>query len=437
MDYQECLLYLNKVYSQGIDLNLNNTKVIIRNFPSFLKKIKFIQIGGTNGKGSTAFFFTSILKQSGFRVGLFTSPHLFDIRERISLNGELISRESFAASLCYVKKLSEKLLTEKNINRLPTYFEYTFLMAVYYFSQQKAEYAILEVGLGGRYDATTTITPILAVITNISYDHQQTLGTKIKSIAREKAGIIKYKIPVLTGCNVFSVSNRVIKEEASKKKAPFYNVFNVKNYLKEVEIKPQYSEYKYVTQDHSYKFRLQMKGVHQAENASTAIKGIEILNEKRFIPPLTKNDISSGIYSNKVPGRIEIIGRKPQIILDTSHNIHSIKALTEYLKQKDKYNLTIIFGILEDKNYRKILKLLKPFAKYFIITEPRSPRALAGEKLVKLLKGGENVRYKKNPSEAFKDAMVKKNDILITGSFYLTGIIRNLIYGEYYGKNSI
>ncbi|MCK4835347.1 MAG: bifunctional folylpolyglutamate synthase/dihydrofolate synthase [Candidatus Aminicenantes bacterium] len=425
MNYSESILYLKKIQEQGIKLELNNIKKVIDHIPFNLKPIKFIQVAGTNGKGSTSHFITSILQAAQYRVGLFTSPHLQDIRERITINKKWISKADFSKSLDVVRHISNNLIKQHKIDNIPTFFEHLFLVSLYYFYIKKVDFAIFEVGLGGRLDATSTIIPEVSVITNISYDHTKTLGKRIKDIAFEKAGIIKKNIPIVCGCSQHSISKKVIEEVANQRNAPFHEVITLKNGLTVKEKKCSYS-CTLKTKLETYNFNLLLNGKHQAMNASTAIRVIEILNRDRF--QISKPSIYRGIRNNFVPGRIEIIKTIPGIILDGSHNVGSMKALNIFLEQKNLKNLTLIFGVLRDKNYKKMISLLNPFINKVILTEPISRRALPAETLVKFFDQKE-VHIMHNIKEALDIAKKFKQDILITGSLYLVGEMRNIIFG--------
>ncbi|MCK5056208.1 MAG: bifunctional folylpolyglutamate synthase/dihydrofolate synthase [Candidatus Aminicenantes bacterium] len=435
MNYAQTLQYLQEVQERGSKLSLDNIQKIIDHLPFDLSSMRFIQVAGTNGKGSTAHFLTSILQSAGSKVGLFTSPHLQDIRERITINKAWISKKNFAACLFQVKQISEDLLQKGLIENMPTFFEYIFLTAVTYFFRNKAGYVVLEVGLGGRLDATSTLTPAVSVITNISYDHTKTLGKRISDIAVEKAGIIKKRVPIICGCSVYSAANRVIREIAQKRNAPFYNVLNAKNKLDTQKYNGFY-RCVYVTESGRYEFDVHLNGRHQTANAATAIRAVEVLNKTTTGANITPTAIREGIAKSFVPGRIEIFKSSPQVILDGGHNVESIKALRNYLEQERKKNLTLVFGVLRDKKYRKMASLLLPFAKNVIITEPVSKRALPAENLVKFfIKENNhsnfnlNIEIKKKPGDAFHAASRFREDILITGSLYLAGEMRNIIKG--------
>lgn len=425
MNYKEALAYLDYVRESGAKLELDNIQTIINNFPFDLKKRKFIQVAGTNGKGSTSHFITSILMKNGFKTGLFTSPHLQDIRERVTINKEWITEEDFATVLSSVKELSSELIKSGKIKNIPTYFEHLFLSSLFYFCMKNADFIVLEVGLGGRLDATSTITPLVSVITNISLDHTKTLGPTIKDIAFEKAGIIKKGIDVVSGPVRRSVAGKVIRSVAEKLESPVHYVFDKDSRVEFKTLNDRYSV-KYFTDSELFSFDVFLKGKHQIDNACTAVKVTQVLDTLGI--KFEKEKIYSGIRSNFVPGRVELFSDNPEILIDSSHNEASIKALSEYLKEKEKRDMTLVFGVLRDKEYKKMANYLKPFTKNIILTEPISSRALPAEKLLSLF-NGKNTFIIKNYEEALKKAKFLQRDILITGSFYLSGRMKNLLSG--------
>jgi len=431
MDYQRVLTYLKDQESRGIHPGLENTRQMLQHFPQFyrdfeidLQRVCFIQVAGTNGKGSTAYFLASILQAAGYKVGLFTSPHLHDLRERISINKQWISPGDFSTSLCSIKGLAEDLLKRGLITGMPSFFEYTFLIAIHYFLREKVNFVILEVGLGGRWDATSAITPGVTVITTIGRDHTMILGKRLGEIAGEKAGIIKKGVPVICGCKVGSIAHRVIKNTAHRVGAPFFNVIDSKNHL---EIRDNHFYHcSYTTESDDYTFDVRLNGLHQTFNAAAAVRVIQVLNNNNKSVNLSKTSIGDGIADTFVPARIETLYTSPRVILDGSHNVQSITALVHFLKEKKKNPLTLVFGVLADKNYRGMIALLRPHIQRVILTEPLSERALPAEKMLKLFKD-KVVLVRKNPGEAYRSAREFKNDILITGSFYLVGEMRKII----------
>jgi folylpolyglutamate synthase/dihydrofolate synthase len=435
MDYKKTLEYLTKLDEhKTMNLSLEKVQAILSHLPFQLNSITFIQVAGTNGKGSTAHFLASVLQASGRKVGLFTSPHLHDVRERIKVDNRVIPETDFAACIGAVKELSQQLLQKEVITDMPSYFEYIFLACLYHFSREHVAAAVLEVGLGGRLDATSTITPTLSIITGISHDHTAILGRHIKDIAAEKAGIIKKGVPVVCGCNVHSVSHAVIRKKARELDAPFYPVIDSQNRLTIEDLANCY-HCRYIINKDNFEFDVYMNGRHQPRNAAAVIKAVQILNEMGFT--ISPESVREGIKNTHVPARIELIEKHTNnpnpinipVILDSSHNVESIKMLCDFLAQKKKDRLTLIFGVLEDKNYRQMTRLLLPFVENVIISEPLSRRALSAEKLAHLFvqKGLKNVQVQQDLKKALDIALKWQREILVTGSFYLVGEMRYII----------
>jgi dihydrofolate synthase / folylpolyglutamate synthase len=437
MNYQDTLSYLSGIHMMGVKPELNTTRVILSHLTlgEPLARLRIIQVAGTNGKGSTTHFLSSIFRVSGYRVGQFTSPHLHDVRERIVIDNQWVSEELFSRAIHAVRETAQQLMSCSKIDRMPTYFEYTFLAAIYCFSLQSVEIVLLEVGLGGRWDATSAITPDVAVITTISRDHTRLLGTKLRDIAAEKAGIIKKSVPVVCGCAKRTVAFQVIRAVAEEHEAPFFPVLGSGNRLQIGNDQPPYEcSYKAVDSTSSsftYSFDIRLNGVHQTYNAATAIKVIRVfaaLFEGRF--SISSSQVSEGIRSGFIPGRIETIEAEPPIILDGGHNIQSIIALTKYLEVSKKHNLTLLFGVLEDKNYARMIRILLPYVDRVVLTRPQSDRALSPRKMVNHFNRGDkkhNVLIRNNINEAYNTACRFRQEVLITGSFYLVGAIRQII----------
>ena len=425
MNYSQAQTYLKEVQERGAKLTIDNIQTIIDNLPYNLNDMKFIQVAGTNGKGSTSHFLTSILQSAGYNVGLFTSPHYQDIRERITINKQWISEDDFAGSLTHVRDIAESLEAEGKIENMPTFFEHIFLTAIDYFFKKGAGFAVMEVGLGGRLDATSTLKPMASIITNISFDHTKTLGKRIRDIAMEKAGIIKPGVPLVCGCSVKSISNSVIKNECLRRGAPFHNVLNAQNKLV-VDEKEDHYHCHYSSPLDNYTFDVHVNGRHQTKNAAAAVKTMEVLKQGGLDIPVEA--LYKGIKNNFIPGRVELFEGDPSYILDGSHNEESIRALSEFLKQKDLKNLTLIFGVLRDKKYRRMISYLLPHVNNIVLTEPQSKRALPAQRLLPYFSGHQTV-IKTDYREALEYAKTFSNPVLITGSIYLSGEMRNLILG--------
>ncbi len=407
MDYKQTLSYIYSLkgseHKGGFNLNLKNIRILLKKLGNPEKSLKVIHVAGTNGKGSVCAMLSSILKEAGCKVGMYTSPHLKDFRERFLINDKKISKEDFVK---YFKKVKPFITTQ-------TFFEVITAMAFLYFKAKKVDFLVCEVGLGGRLDATNVVRPIISVITNIGLEHQEYLGKTIERIAYEKAGIIKNKIPLVTGAKGPALN--VIKKIAKKKNAKVYQ-----------DGKPIKG------------FPLKLKGDFQLVNASLAIEAIKVLNQyhnlkinknKRKIKdfPISKSidfeTIKKGLLKTTWPGRLEFISKN--VLVDCAHNLDAIKALKKELKKikKDYKKLYLIIGILKDKDYKNMLKELTPLAQKVILVKARIPRALEPETLAKQIK---NPIIIKNPKKALTYAkkIAKKNGlIVVTGSIYVVGEI--------------
>lgn len=426
MNYIEAQEYLKSIQELGAKLTLDNISSIIKNLPFDISGIKFIQVGGTNGKGSTSHCITSILQHAGYKAGLFTSPHLQDIRERITINKEWISEKDFADSLTEIKHIVTDMEKAGTIENIPTFFEHIFLTSLHYFHKKGADFAVLEVGLGGRLDATSTIVPAANVITNVSLEHTKTLGPRISDISREKAGIIKKSVPVICGCNKHSVSTGIIRQTAKELDAPFLMVNNSRNRLSYEVTEEGYSCNYNTDYGEEYDYEVTLNGPHQTQNAAAAIRVIEALNKYSGIK-IDKKAICEGIKNNFIPGRIEHIKTsKGSVLLDGGHNLACAKVLKDFLEQKKLKDLTLVFGVLRDKKFNKMVELLSPFIKRVIITEPVSKRKLEAESLIPLFADKPTV-IRRELRDAYEEAMKHSETTLITGSLYLAGEMRNII----------
>ncbi len=357
-------------------------------------KLKLIHITGTKGKGSTAIFLSKLLQSAGYKAGLFTSPHLVDLRERIQINQNPISKKSFVA-------VFNSLLP--HINKIkPTFFEITAAMAFHYFAKKKVDYAVIEVGLGGRLDATNIIKPLVSVITRIDFDHMDILGNTITKIAREKAGIIKQSTPVITIPQP-PEAMRIIRSYAKIKKAPLYVI-------------PK-------SQIASQKLPPLVTGKHQKENFILALAACERLK-------ISAKSIYFLLGSVILPARIETVSKNPLIIVDVSHNPVSIKALADTIKKEFEYDkLILILGLARDKEVDKILKTILPIADIIIFTKSDNPRLLEPIEFIDYIKDFDlyiPVFLEPDCRKTLRIArsLARKNDlILITGSFSLAGAL--------------
>ncbi|WP_027358317.1 bifunctional folylpolyglutamate synthase/dihydrofolate synthase [Desulforegula conservatrix] len=410
--YYKCIQTLFSLGRFGIKPGLETIRHLLEKLGSPEKKIKSVHIAGTNGKGSTASSIASILSASGIKTGLFTSPHLIRFNERISINGEHISDSE-------VVEFYEKVKQADTGERPATFFEYATAMAFCFFAENGVEYAVIETGMGGRLDATNTITPCASIITTISKDHESFLGNTISSIASDKSGIIKTGVPVITG-----VRNRealkVIENEAEGS-----NSFLLKIDTDFSLIRSPDSSYYYKGNNNDFigNIEIRLNGDHQIDNTALCIAACNILKDQR----ITKNSIRNGLKLVSWPGRLEYVSKNPFIILDGAHNPEATEKLCTYLKtmHRDKPVLFII-GMMKDKDHTQSLKPIAGLNPRIIITESKSLRAEKAEELGSFLKESFGITSTVIPDlpEAIKKGLSTKNPeeiICITGSLYIVG----------------
>jgi len=334
-------------------IDLTNTIELASYLGNPETKFKSIHVAGTNGKGSTSHMLASVLQESGYKVGLYTSPHLKDFRERIRINGNVIDEE-------YVINFVAKHTPYFEANQL-SFFEMTVGLAFQYFAESNVDIAIIEVGLGGRLDSTNIITPEVSVITNIGLDHTHFLGDTLPKIASEKAGIIKKNIPVVIGRSTRE-TKKVFTEKASRLQS---DIFFAENYQGHV-------------------FDTDLGGSYQEENMRTVIQIIAVLQEKKW--GITKENIKKGLgkvaTNTGLLGRWQIVQQKPKVLCDTAHNEDGLKYVMEQLSQEEYDTLHIVLGVVNDKDLNRILPLFPVDAEYYF-TRPEISRGLNAEILKK------------------------------------------------------
>ncbi len=424
MNYEQTIHYLyNKLplYSsigiKAYKADLNNTIALCKYLGYPQNKIKTIHIAGTNGKGSTSHMLASVFQQNGYKTGLYTSPHLKDFRERIKLNGEMIPKDFVIDFVEKIKTFSEE------IN--PSFFELTFVMALEYFAERKADIAIIETGLGGRLDSTNVITPEVAVITNIGFDHMDILGDTIAKIAGEKAGIIKHNIPVVIG-EATPETKSVFQQAAKGKNAPiFYAEENYKILYSGADEEKLVARIFDINKKTETKYILDLTGLYQLKNLLTVLTTIDRLKNKFS---LKEESIKKGLSHVKdisgLHGRWEIIHRKPLIVLDVAHNVDGIRQLINQIKNSLYQKLHIVFGMVKDKEIEKVLELLPKNASYYF-TKAQIPRALPENDLLERaqkfnLKGSSYDEVNK-ALKAAMDRASEEDMIIVCGSVFVVG----------------
>ena len=373
MNYNEALEYIHGINWTFCKPGLERISELCQKLSNPEKKLKFIHVAGTNGKGSFCSMLSSILVKAGYRVGLYTSPFIKVFNERMRVNGENIKDDVLADITARVKPIAESM-TDK-----PTEFELITAIAFQYFYEEKCDVVVLEAGMGGRLDSTNVIdTPVLSVITGIALDHTDYLGDTVEKIAKEKAGIIKTGVPVLYGGENESVK-AVIESVANQKNSKLYTtnhneIQNVRATLAETLF-----DYKGETD-----VSIKLLGEYQPKNAASVIEAVTILNTVGY--DISDEDLRGGLALATWPARFEIINTDPLIIFDGAHNPEGISSAVESIKKYFKGEAVHIFtGVLKDKDYLFIAKKISEVADRAFVITPESPRALSGEEYAKIL----------------------------------------------------
>ena len=377
--------------------DLSNITLICEHLNNPQNNFKSIHVGGTNGKGSCSHMLSSILQEAGYKVGLYTSPHLVDFRERVRLNGEMISKDSVSEFMHHNFDFFES----NNVS----FFEMTVGLAFNYFSFNKVDIAIIEVGMGGRLDSTNIITPILSLITNISIDHTKFLGSNISDIAREKAGIIKEKIPIVIG------------ETQDEIKSIFIDVANTKS-----------SEIVFADDFIYYNYDCDLEGIYQKKNIKTVLKASEILqqNDYKINDVHIKNGLNNVSNNTGLKGRWDIIQNNPMIICDTAHNMAALKEVISQLIRLEYSKLYFIVGFSDDKDLDKISKIFPENSEYYFV-KPKVNRGKDSQEVKQIFESNNRIGITQNSvNEAInqiKKTSSKDDVIFIGGSTFVVSEI--------------
>lgn len=436
--YIEALDYIYDLTKYGIKLGLKNIKYLLFLLGDPHKKLKIIHVAGTNGKGSTCSLISSILQSDGYKVGLYTSPHLVDFTERIKINNESIDRKKVSELLERIKPYIDKVANTPSYGH-PTFFEVITSMAFLYFFEEQIDFLVLETGLGGRLDATNTCEPLISVITHIDYDHMDKLGNSLKEIAREKGGIIKSGGIVISS-RQYNEASKEIEKIANEKNSLIYSTGKEINYkIVKSDIKGVIFNLKGIY--HNYKnLHTPLLGGHQADNATTAITTIEALKIKGI--NISEKAIREGLGKVKWTGRLEIIRNKPTLVLDGAHNPSGIKVARDALKEIFSYQrLILVLAIFADKDYKKMIQILAPDADLIIATKAKNPRAASPQTIAKeaaQYMTQDKIIVTEDIPKAIKCALSNsnKNDLIcITGSLYTVGEAKGYFRNKNRAKN--
>jgi dihydrofolate synthase/folylpolyglutamate synthase len=413
--YHQSLDYLYSLEKFGMIFGLTQVERILSAIGNPHREIQTIHIGGTNGKGSTAAMMSSILQKEGYRVGLYTSPHLTRFTERIKVNGEEIEEKEVAALTEWMKKEIETA----GITPPFTFFDFTTAMALRYFNQKLVDLAILEVGLGGRLDSTNVVDPLISIITNIAKDHEAYLGKTILKIAKEKAGIIKKGRPLITAATQPQVL-RLFLNICQEKGSPCFRIGKEFLYTRAED---EDFDYEGIHRK-LWGVHLNLKGAHQVINATTALGAMEVLEELGY--RVSTEAMVDGLREVDWPGRLQMVSSSPRVVLDGAHNPAGVLALKESLKKEFQYrHLILLVGIMKDKDIRSMLHLLAPMADTIILTQPHTERATPPSLLKKAMgQNGKKAEIAEDLKEAIQRglSLTRDEDLLcITGSLYTVG----------------
>ncbi|MDR7435078.1 MAG: folylpolyglutamate synthase/dihydrofolate synthase family protein [Armatimonadota bacterium] len=433
MNFHEAVAYLDGLISEATsqqryaEIKLERMKDLLRRLGDPHRSLRVVLVAGTKGKGSTCAMISSILMASGMTVGLHTKPHLEDVRERIQVNGRPVRRETFARLVARLQPHSEAM--REGPWGLPSYFEATVALALLHFSSVPVDLAVLEVGLGGRLDATNVTDPLVSVITPISLDHTEILGNTVRAIAAEKAGIIREHGTVVSApqggeaaeviqatcreqqARLVQVGEEVIwKRERSTREGQQFKVFGRLGIYEDLWVP--------------------LLGAHQVVNAATAVATVECLQELGIpVPPAA---IRAGLSRVRWPARVELFSRRPYILLDVAHNPASMGALRAVLEEHfPGRRVILVYGMLKTKDYRGTTAILAPCASHVIATRPHHPHALDAAVLAEEVgRFAPSVEVVDNQLSAMERALSlagREDVICVTGSFYLVGEIRRAL----------
>lgn len=428
MDFNESLHWLYGFKKFGSKLGLERISYLLDKLNNPQNQTNIIHVTGTNGKGSVCKFIGSILQKAGYNVGVYISPHLQRFSERIVVNNKEISKKDVVLLIKKIKPLVDEMI---NQNITPTFFEIVTAMTFQFFRDYKVDFAVIEVGLGGRFDATNVVTPLVSVITNISLEHTEYLGEDIQSIAFEKAGIIKNNAPVITAAK--NDAFKVIKKIAQEKNSPIIMV-NKKDW-KRVSHTTTYQEFLVQGILKEYNVKTTQLGEYQGENIALTINTIEQLQMKGTY--IADENIVEGIFTAFNPGRMEIISENPKILLDGAHNPTAMEQLRITLEKDFQFDkLILVLGILKDKDYKKMISFIAPISDVIIVTKANNIRACKPSILrdaIKDLGYENNVLIVESIPDAIKYAKSKANKnnfICISGSLYTVGEARDYLVFE-------
>jgi len=418
--YDEAIEWLYNLQWFGIKLGLEKITHLLGLLRNPQDDYKIIHVGGTNGKGSVCAMVGSILAEAGYKVGVNTSPHLIEFTERITINGEQIPKQEVLRLVNMCKPLVEKINNETDLEH-PTYFEVVTAMALKYFSEQEVDLVVLEVGLGGTYDATNVVEPLISVITPVSLDHTDMLGDTLTSVAENKAGIIKQNGILVTNNDEPEVMD-VIGSTCKERNCELVKIdTDIQYKIKNSDLNG--SEFDIDGIKNNYKdFKIKILGDHQVSNAVTAVAVIELLN--RFDIKIQEESVRIGLEKTVWPGRLEILEEKPYLVIDSAHNPSAAKVLKNNLELFEFEKMVLIIGMCEEKDISSYVRELVPVADAVIVTRAKIHRAVEPDVILQEVKKYvDNVSVQPSVKSSIEYAKLKlagDNDLIcVTGSIFI------------------
>ncbi|WP_336774399.1 bifunctional folylpolyglutamate synthase/dihydrofolate synthase [Paenibacillus sp. MMO-58] len=432
--YKEAVDWINGLIPFGIRPGLDRIEQLLERLNNPHRRLKFIHIAGTNGKGSTCAYLTSVLMKCGYDVGTFTSPYITKFTNRFQYNGQDIEEETLLR-LANVLKPHVEELAETEFGS-PTMFEVSTALAIlFYATVTYPDYVVWETGLGGRMDVTNIVTPIISVITNVGHDHMDRLGNTLEAVASEKAGIIKAGVPVVSAVDQPEVVE-VVKRTATEKKSTLYLLGEQFN-IKEMSSEEDEQTFRFEGMFRSIEpLTITLNGAHQRTNAAVAVMTLEVL--RQYYALIVEDDaLADGLREAKWPGRLEMVSRSPRILIDGAHNPEGAESLVQALRSTYRYDrLHVMMAMVENKNHRDVLKHILPIVDTLIVTEPDFRSKFDAELLADLVR---DVK----PAESSFELIVEKDwreglrklqqltgetDLgVVTGTLYLIGDVRSRI----------
>tara|TARA_Y100000310_G_scaffold337153_1_gene423487 strand:- start:28636 stop:29841 length:1206 start_codon:yes stop_codon:yes gene_type:complete len=399
MNYKQASQYIDELEFYGMKLGLGNITELCGLLDNPQNKYSTIHVAGTNGKGSVVAMIDSVLRKAGYKVGMYTSPHLQDFRERIQFDGKMVSKEEMAEVFVEVKKAADEMKGQ------PTYFEFTTAMAFLYFQKKNCDVGVIEVGLGGRLDATNTIEkPLVSVITNIGMEHEKFLGDTKEKIAEEKAGIVKKGGITVIGEDDDKIRRQLIEIAKSRNN----KVMIVKE---------------------NYKGKIGLLGEYQKRNAAIAVETLKAL--KKHNKDISDEQISKGIAETKWAGRLEVMQENPRVIIDGAHNPSGAEKLGNFLSSLNE-EVILVIGMSQEKNITKVAEFILPHVKKIIITKAKYRGMDCGLIEREVVKYNKNITVIEDVKEAVNKAIEEAEDetVLVTGSLFAIGEARELWFNE-------